>query len=120
MFVVKNYLSHTIDKTQVLITIFHFYTFLYVWRMFHQRLCSANDSTPRNTVFCYCLLLQIVVTHGYFYVCFNEVLWLVMQTCSGQLIVLKYHFYIWTALLLSLEDVLLANLQVDTVPTWSS
>lgn len=27
MFVVKNYLSHTIDKTQGLITIFHFYTF---------------------------------------------------------------------------------------------
>lgn len=35
MFVVKNYLSHTINKAQVLITIFHFYTFLYVWQMFH-------------------------------------------------------------------------------------
>lgn len=79
MFVVKNYLSHTIDKTQVLITIFHFYTFLYVWQMFHWQLCSTNDSTPRKTVFWY-FLLQIMITRGCFYVCFNEVLWLVMQT----------------------------------------
>lgn len=36
MLVMKNYFSYTIDRTQILITIFHFYTILYAWQMFHK------------------------------------------------------------------------------------
>lgn len=45
MLVMKNYLSYTINRTQILITIFHFHTILCAWQIHTSFLLTVGSVT---------------------------------------------------------------------------